>query len=143
MRERGWFLANLLLATGFSLLFVFCASIAVSAGPKAMPAVRNAPKCTIDIADGKQSDCTLVHANHEWILWSNSAAKPRSVHFKSNENPFTETSCWDVAPGARGRSGPTSLSAALKTYLAYTSDAPCAANPPSDSSRGIIKVTVQ
>lgn len=92
---------------------------------------------------GKESDCALVKAKDEWILWMNSDSKPRSIHFKSDDNPFTEASCWDVAPGARARSGPVALNAALKTYVSYTSDAPCSANPPPDNGRGTAKVTVQ
>src|SRR5271156_6510245 len=97
----------------FGLVFMFCALIASPARSKSAGAVRTA-KCTVDIADGKESDCTLIKANDEWILWMNSSTNPRSVHFKSDENPFTEKSCWDVAPGARARSGPVALTAALK-----------------------------
>jgi hypothetical protein len=73
----------------------------------------------------------------------NSSSKPRSVHFKSDDNPFTEKSCWDVGAAARARSGPIALIAASKTYVAHTSDAPCDSNPPSSSSRGTPKVIVQ
>jgi hypothetical protein len=143
MRERGRLHAILLSMTCCGLMFVFCAAIAGSAGSMAVAAPRISVKCTIDIAEGKQADCTLVKANREWILWSNSAAKVRSVHFKANENPFVEKSCWDVDAGARARSGPIGLSAAAKTYVAYVSDSPCAANPPDVASHGTIKVIVQ
>jgi hypothetical protein len=143
MRERGRLHAILFSMTCCGLLLVFSAAIAGSAGSLAVAAPRNAPKCTIDIAEGKQADCTLLKANHEWILWSNSAAKVRSVHFKASDNPFMEKNCWDVDAGARARSGPVALGAVAKTYIAYTSDAPCAANPPDAASHGTIKVIVQ
>jgi len=111
-------------------------------GSSALPPVRTA-KCTIDIAAGKQSNCTLIKANHEWILWSNSAATSRSIHFKTDANPFSESSCADVGPDARARSGPIALNAAPKVYVAFTSDISCDSNPPSDPVRGTIKVTVQ
>jgi hypothetical protein len=124
----------------FGLTFVFCTWIATPASSTLLPPVRTA-KCTIDIAAGKESGCTLVKANHEWILWSNSSAGPRSIHFKSDANPFAESSCADVDPGARARSGPIALSATPRTYVAYTSDVACDSNPPSDHSA--LKVIVQ
>jgi hypothetical protein len=72
-----------------------------------------------------------------------SSSVPRSIHFKSEENPFSESSCWDVAAGARARSGPVALNAALKAYVGYTSDAPCHSNPPSHADGGSAKVVVQ
>ena len=126
----------------FALFLLACASIASFPRTTASAAVRT-PKCTIDIADGKESDCTLVKAKDEWILWMNSGSVPRSIHFKSDDNPFTEKTCWDVTAGARERSGPVALNTALKTYNSYTSDAPCGSNPPSSASRGISNVTVQ
>jgi hypothetical protein len=143
MRERRRLPAILFSMTGWGLALVYCAASAGSAGSLAVAAPRNAPKCTIDIAEGKQADCALVKANHEWILWSNSAARVRSIHFKASENPFMEKSCWDVDAGARARSGPVTLNAAAKAYVAYLSDAPCAANPPDAASHGTIKVIVQ
>jgi hypothetical protein len=128
--------------TSLGLILIFCTATANSARSGSAPAVRTA-KCTIDIADGKESDCTLIKANDEWILWMNSASKPRSIHFKSDENPFTEKSCWDVGPGARARSGPIALNAALKAYVGHTSDVPCDSNPPSNANRGTPKVIVQ
>jgi hypothetical protein len=101
------------------------------------------PKCTIDMAEGKASDCTLVKANHEWILWSNTTAKPRSIHFKSDDNPFSESSCWDVGAGARERSGPIALNAVPRTFVSYMSSVPCNANPPSVATRGTSKVIIQ
>lgn len=142
MRQRNWLHAALLSITCSGLMFVFVASIARPAGSSALPPVRTA-KCTIDIAAGKESDCTLIKASHEWILWSNSAAKPRSIHFNTDGNPFAEGSCSDVDPGARARSGPIALNAVPKTYVAYTSDILCDSNPPSSPGRGTIKVTVQ
>jgi hypothetical protein len=139
-RERSRLLAVVLSTTCFGLMFVFCTSIAIPAGSSALPPVRTA-KCTIDIAAGKESDCTLVKANHEWILWSNSFSSSRSVHFKSDGNPFAESSCADVGPGARARSGPIALNSAARTYVAYTSDVACDSNPPSDD--GALKVIVQ
>src|SRR5271168_791062 len=126
----------------FGLIFIFCASNASPARSGSAPAVRTA-KCTIDVADGKESDCTLIKASDEWILWMNSSSKPRSIHFKSDDSPFAEKSCWDVAPGARARSGPVALTAALKAYVAHTSDVPCDSNPPSNTNRGTSKVIVQ
>lgn len=126
-----------------SLLFAsaFLASAARPAASRPAPAVRTA-KCTVDIAAGKESDCALVKAKDEWILWMNSDSKPRSIHFKSGGNPFSEKSCWDVDPGARARSGPVALNIAPKTYVSYTSDIPCSANPP-EGSRGTVNVVVQ
>ena len=140
MGERSQLHAVVLSITCFGLMFVFCAWIASPAGSSALPPVRTA-KCTIDIAAGKESDCTLIRANHEWILWSNSSSSPRSVHFKSDGNPFAESSCADVGPDARARSGPIALNAAPRTYVAYTSDLACDSNPPSD--HGALKVIVQ
>jgi hypothetical protein len=140
MRERSRLHAVVLSTTCFGLMFVFRTWIATPAGSSALPPVRTA-KCTIDIAAGKESDCTLIKANHEWILWSNSSSSSRSVHFKSDGNPFAESSCADVGPGARARSGPIALSAAARTYAAYTSDVACDSNPPSD--HGALKVIVQ
>jgi hypothetical protein len=128
--------------TCFGFVLAFCASIASPESSRATPPVRTA-KCTIDIAAGKESDCTLVKANHEWILWSNSAATPRSIHFNTDGNPFAERSCVDIDPGARARSGPIALNAALKAYVAYTSDVACDSNPPSNPNHGTLKVTVQ
>jgi hypothetical protein len=124
----------------FGLMCVFCALIANRAGSTSPPAVRTA-KCTIDIADGKGSDCTLIKANDEWILWMNSSSAPRSVHFKSDNNPFTEKSCWDVEAGARARSGPIALNAPAATYVAYAADAVCGSNPTSNTGAGI-KVSI-
>src|SRR5580704_18817608 len=115
-------------------------AVASPAGSGAVPAVRT-PKCTIDMAQGKESDCTLIKANHEWILWSNTTSKPRSIHFKSDDNPFSEGSCRDVGAGARERSGPIGLNATPKTYVSYISSVPCAANPPSVANRDTSKVT--
>jgi hypothetical protein len=142
MRQRNRFLAALLSTACFGLVFAFAAALASPAGSSALPPVRTA-KCTIDIAAGKQSNCTLIKANHEWILWSNSAATSRSIHFKTDANPFSESSCSDVGPDARARSGPIALNAAPKVYVAYTSDISCDSNPPSDPVRGTVRVTVQ
>ena len=116
MRQRNRFLAALLSTACFGLVFAFAAALASPAGSSALPPVRTA-KCTIDIAAGKQSNCTLIKANHEWILWSNSAATSRSIHFKTDANPFSESSCSDVGPDARARSGPIALNAAPKVYV--------------------------
>lgn len=140
--QQSWLHAILPSLTCVGLMLAICASTASPAGSGSAPAVRTA-KCTIDIADGKESDCTLVKANDEWILWMNSASNARSIHFKSDENPFTEKSCWDVVPGARARSGPIALNAAPKAYLGHTSDVPCNSNPPSDANRGTLRVIVQ
>ena len=142
MRQRSGLHATLLSTICFGLMLVLCTSIASPAGSSALPPVRTA-KCTIDIAAGKESGCILVKANHEWILWSNTAATARSIHFKTDGNPFAERSCSDVDPGARARSGPIALNAAPKTYVAYTSDIPCDSNPPSDANHGTLKVIVQ
>jgi hypothetical protein len=142
MKQRRWLSAILVSIAWFGLTLVFGAPIESRAGSSPAPPVRT-PKCTIDIANGKESDCTLIKKNDEWILWMNSSSGPRSVHFKSDDNPFTEASCWDVAVGARARSGPVALNAALKTYVAYTSDVACNSNPPSNASRGTAKVSVQ
>jgi hypothetical protein len=142
MKERSWLPAILSSITCLGLLLTFCPRPASPESSGSAPAVRTA-KCTIDIVDGKESDCTLIKANDEWILWMNSSSKPRSIHFKSDDNPFTEKSCWDVAPGARARSGPIALTAALRAYVAHTSDVPCDSNPPSNTSRGTPKVIVQ
>jgi hypothetical protein len=142
MMRRGWLCTVVFSISCFGLALISGVSTASPAGRGSAPAVRTA-KCTIDIADGKESDCTLIKKNDEWILWMNSSSNPRSVHFKSDENPFTEASCWDVASGARARSGPIALNAALKTYVAHTSDVPCASNPPPNASRGTSKVTIQ
>jgi hypothetical protein len=140
MRQLSWVHAVVLSIACFGLVFVFCTSVATPAGSTPPPPVRTA-KCTIDIAAGKESDCTLIKANHEWILWSNSSSSPRSVHFKSDGNPFAESSCSDVGAGARARSGPIALNAAPRTYVAFTSDVACDSNPPSD--HGALKVIVQ
>jgi hypothetical protein len=140
MRARSRLHAIVLSIGFFGLAFVFCTWIATPAGSSALPPVRTA-KCTIDTAAGKESDCTLIKANHEWILWSNSSSNPRSVHFKSDGNPFAESSCADVGAGARARSGPIALNAAPRTYVAFTSDVACDSNPPSD--HGVLKVIVQ
>ncbi|HXO04731.1 MAG TPA: hypothetical protein VN884_03760 [Candidatus Sulfotelmatobacter sp.] len=142
MRQRDWLPATLLSIACCGMAFVFCASIASPIGTTAMPPVRTA-KCTIDIAAGKESDCTLIKASHEWILWSNSAPTSRSIHFKSDGNPFAESSCADVGPGARARSGPIALNAIPKTYVAYASDVACDSNPPSDSNHDTLKVIIQ
>jgi hypothetical protein len=142
-RKQQRCLHAILPALSFALLMlVFCASTASPAGSGPAPAVRTA-KCTIDIADGKESDCTLVKANDEWILWMNSASNNRSIHFKADDNPFTEKSCWDVQAGARARSGPIALNAASKAYVGHTSDVPCNSDPPSPANRGTPKVIVQ
>jgi len=140
MAHRNRFHTFLPSITFFGLFLLFCASIASFPRATTYAAVRT-PKCTIDIANGKESDCTVIKAKDEWILWMNSGSGPRSIHFKSDDNPFTEKSCWDVTAGARERSGPVALNAALKTYNSYTSDVPRASNPPA--SRGISKVRVQ
>ena len=142
MKQPSRFLAALLSTACFGLVFAFAAALASPAGSSALPPVRTA-KCTIDIAAGKASNCTLIKANHEWILWSNSGATSRSIHFKTDANPFSESSCADVGPDARARSGPIALNAAPKVYVAYTSDISCDSNPPSDPIRGTVKVTVQ
>jgi hypothetical protein len=142
IEKRNWLHAILASIASLGSILVFCTATASPARSGSAPAVRTA-KCTIDIADGRESDCALVKANDEWILWMNSASKPRSIHFKSDENPFTEKSCWDVAPGARARSGPIALNAASKTYVGHTSDVPCDSNPPSNANRGAAKVIVQ
>jgi hypothetical protein len=142
MRQRTWLHAILLSSACFGTMFMFRVSIASPAGSSAIAAVRT-PKCTIEIAPGQESDCTLIKANHEWILWSNSSSKLRSIHFKSDDNPFTESSCWDIEPGARARSGPVALNAVPRAYVSYTSGVPCASNPPSDTSRGTSKVIIQ
>jgi hypothetical protein len=142
MKRGNWLSAILFSIAWLGLVLMFGAPTESHAGSGPAPAVRTA-KCTIDIGDGKESDCALIKKNDEWILWMNSSSGPRSVHFKSDDNPFTETVCWDVAAGARARSGPVALNAALKTYVAYTSDVPCNSNPPSNASRGAAKVTVQ
>jgi hypothetical protein len=141
-RLRSLLRAGLLSAACFGLIFAFCVAIVAPATPSAIPPVRTA-KCTIDIAAGKQTNCTLVKANHEWILWSNSGATPRSIHFTTEANPFSESSCTDVGPDARARSGPIALNAAPKTYVAYTSDVACDSNPPSNPDQGALKVIVQ
>jgi hypothetical protein len=140
MEQRSCIHAALVSIVCFGLTLAFCAPTATPASSRTTAAVRTA-KCTVDIASGKESDCTLIKAKDEWILWMNSSSKTRSVHFKSDDNPFTESSCWNVEPGARARSGPVALSAAAKTYVSYTSDVPCGSNPPSDS--GAAKVIVQ
>jgi hypothetical protein len=124
------------------MMVLFNMAVASPAGSGAIPAVRT-PKCTIDMAEGKESDCTLIKANHEWILWSNTTSKPRSIHFKSDDNPFSEGSCRDVSAGARERSGPIAPNAVPKAYVSYISSVPCAANPPSVASRDTSKVTIQ
>jgi hypothetical protein len=126
----------------FGLTSLISTSFATPAHSSLLAPTRTA-KCTIDIANGTPAECTLIKANHEWILWSNSAPALRSVHFKSDDNPFTETGCWDVAPGARARSGPTALNVAAKTFVAYPSDVPCASNPPSNTNRSTVKVIIQ
>lgn len=118
------------------LIFVFGLSVA------SLGASRS-PKCTVDIAAANGSACTVAKATDDWILWSNTSSKPLSVHFKPSENPFMEKSCWDVDAGARGRSGPIARAAAPNTYIAYSSDVPCAAKPPSDTGHVAAKVTVQ
>jgi len=140
MRELKWVHAVALSIACLGLTFVFYTWIATPAGSGALPPVRTA-KCTIDIAGGKESDCTLIKASHEWILWSNSSSSPRSVHFKSDGNPFAESSCADVGANARTRSGPIALNATPRAYVAYTSDVACDSNPPSD--HGALKVIVQ
>lgn len=142
MRKHAWLNATLLAITCFGMMVLFHTTVAGSAGLGVVPAVRT-PKCTIDMAEGKESDCTLIKANHEWILWSNTTSKPRSIHFKSGDSPFSEGSCWDVGAGARERSGPIALNAAPKTYVSYISSVPCVANPPSVATRGTSKVTIQ
>ncbi len=141
MEQRTWLHVVASSIICFGLIFVFGSLTAGRAGSRTASAVRTA-KCTIDIADGKESDCTLIKANDEWILWMNSSSTPRSVHFKSDENPFSENSCWDVAPGARARSGPAALSAKAKAYVAHTSDLRCGSNFPS-ADRGLLAVIVQ
>jgi hypothetical protein len=140
--RKDWLPGILALISCLGCMFLFCPSIASPAGSGSASAVRT-PKCTIDIAAGKESDCSLIKANDEWVLWMNSSSVPRSVHFKSDDNPFTEASCWDVAAGARARSGPVALHAALKAYVGYTSDVPCHSNPPSGTDRGSPRVIVQ
>ena len=137
MRQRTWLHAAPLSLLCFGLLmFVFNTS-------KASPSPVRTPKCTVDIADGKTSDCTLIKAKDEWILWSNSSPTSRSIHFKPNDNPFMEKSCWDVDPGARARSGPIARTATPKTYISYASGVPCASTPPSDANRSAPKVIVE
>ena len=130
------------LVTCIGFVFLFCPSSASLADSGSGSPVRT-PKCTIDIAAGKESDCALIKASDEWILWMNSSSVARSVHFRSDANPFAEASCWDVAVGARARSGPVALGAALKAYVGYTSDVPCHSNPPSGADRSSLKVIVQ
>lgn len=142
MRQRGQLRTISLAIIFFGLTMLLSTSFATPARSSLLAPTRTA-KCTIDIATGQPSECTLIKANHEWILWSNSAPALRSVHFKSDENPFTETSCWEVAPGARARSGPTALNVAAKTFVAYTSDVACASNPPSNATRGTVRVSIQ
>src|ERR1700735_1094273 len=133
---------NFLSMTCLGFLFAFCASTVSPGSSRATPPVRTA-KCTIDIAAGKESDCTLIKARHEWILWSNSSTTSRSIHFKSDGNPLAESSCADVGPGARARSGPIALNAMPKAYIAYASDVACDSNPPSDSNHDTLKVIIQ
>src|SRR6202041_194725 len=118
------------------LIFVFGLSVA------SLGASRS-PKCTVDIAAANGSACTVAKATDDWILWSNTSSKPLSVHFKPSENPFMEKSCWDVGAGARARSGPVTRAAAAKTYLAYSSEVSCGANPSSDTGHVASKVTIQ
>jgi hypothetical protein len=132
-----WIVLSIIFA---GLAFEIGTPTASHAGSRAGAPVRT-PQCTVDIASGEESDCTLVKAKDQWILWMNSSAKLRSIHFKSDDDPFTEKSCWEVMPGARERSGPIALNAALKTYVSYTSDVPCGSNPPSNG--GVAKVVVQ
>ena len=142
MSERNWLHATLLSMICVGMMFRFGTPIASPVGSRAITPTRTA-KCTIDIADGKGSDCTLIKANHEWILWSNSSSRPRSVHFKSDDNTFTERSCWDIEAGARARSGPIALNAVPKAYVFYVSGTACDSNPPSNTNRGTSKVIVQ
>jgi hypothetical protein len=142
MRERSSRHIALIAMTCFGMMPLFRTAIASPAGSYAIPAVRT-PKCTIDMAEGKATDCTLIKAKYEWILWSNTTSKPRSIHFKSDDNPFSERSCWDVGAGARERSGPIALNSVPKTYISYLSSLPCSANPPSTANRNTSKVIVQ
>jgi hypothetical protein len=142
MRQHPWPNTALFAMACIGMMFLFHTTIASPTGAGAIPATRTA-KCTIDMADGKGADCTLIKANHEWILWSNSTSKPRSIHFKTEDNPFSEKSCWDVEPGARARSGPIALNAVSKTYVSFMSSVPCNANPPSAANRGTPKVVIQ
>jgi hypothetical protein len=129
-----------LLVIPFSLLLLFMLALGTSIASRAGS---RSPKCTVDIADAKGSACALVKANDDWILWSNTSSKPLSVHFKPSENPFMEKSCWDVGAGARARSGPVTRAAAPKTYLAYSSEVSCGANPSSDTGHVASQVTIQ
>jgi hypothetical protein len=142
MRERRWLHVALPAMACFGVVSLIHMTIASPVGSRAIPAVRT-PKCTIDMAEGKASDCTLIKAKYEWILWSNTTSKPRSIHFKSDDNPFSESSCWDVGAGARARSGPIALNAVPKTYVSYMSSVPCNANPPSTGNHGTSKVIIQ
>jgi hypothetical protein len=139
MRRRNLLRAALLSISCLGLvvaMLTFGTSIATRASSRSA-------KCTVDIGNGNSSECTLVKANDEWILWSNTSSKPRSVHFKVADNPFMEKSCWDVDTGARARSGPIARGSVPKAYFSYSSDVPCASNPPSDSNRGASKIIVQ
>jgi hypothetical protein len=142
MKKHTLLDAALLAMACFGMMALLHTTIGSPTGSGAVPAVRT-PKCTIDMAEGKATDCTLIKAKYEWILWSNTTSKPRSIHFKSDHNPFSERSCWDVGAGARERSGPIALNAVPKTYVSYLSGVPCSANPPSTANRSTSKVIIQ
>jgi hypothetical protein len=67
MKWRGWLYAIVVSTGSLGLVWLSGASNANPAVPGSPPAVRTA-KCTIDIAGGKESDCTLIKKSDEWIL---------------------------------------------------------------------------
>ena len=147
MRQRNWNRAALLSIASFGLVFLLCFSFMSPAGSGVMAAPQTNPKCEVDIAAGKETDCTLTDDKDERMVWYNSSSHDRSVRFKPNDNPFSGHHCWNVprnTPADRGvPSGKIKAHASKKDYTSYTYDVPCSINPPDDAIRGTPKVTIQ
>jgi len=146
MRQHTWDRATLDAITCFAFVLLFCLSFLSPAGSRAA-AVPKSNTCTMNIADKMETDCPLVKANDDRVLWTNTSSVPRSIHFDPNRDPFRKHKhCWDVPanapPNATQKSGKILSTATPGEYLAYTSDIPCKSNPP-DSGRGTPKVIIQ
>lgn len=147
MRQRNWNHAASLSIASFGLVLLLCFSFMGPTGSGTIAAAQTNPKCSVDIAPGNETPCTLIKDNDERMAWYNLSSHDGSVRFKHNDNPFSSRDCWDVpanTPQDHGvPSGKIKTNAHKKDYISYTYGVTCDKNPPSDAVRATPKVTIQ